>query len=98
MELMNIFRKEDPALAKSIMCEDIAYIIHHLHYGERAHAEPLIRDLKTRSLFLEDKIQQDVLNFSEQVQFQYDYDPQHKVTPEVQAAADDLLKDLGFRQ
>ena len=95
---MNEYRKEDPALAKSIMCEDIAFIIHHLHYGERKLAEPLIRDLKTRSLLLEDKIQQDVLKFSEQVQFQYDYDPQHKVTPEVQEAADNLLKDLGFKQ
>ena len=93
---MDKYRNEDPVIAKSIMCEDIACIIYHLHYGERALAEPLIRDLKTRSLLLEENIQQDVLNFSEQVQFQYGYDPQHKVTPEVQAAADNLLRDLGL--
>ncbi len=92
------YKKEDPELSKSIMCEDVAHIISHLHHGQRALADPLINDLKTRSLLMEDKIQQDVLMFSEQVQFQYDYDPWHKVTPEVQEAADHLLEDLGFKE
>ncbi len=76
----------------------MAHIIYHLHNGQRALGDPLINDLKTRSLLMEDKIQQDVLMFSEQVQFQYDYDPWHKVTPEVQEAADHLLEDLGFKE
>ena len=54
----------------------------------------LIEDLKARSIHMESKIQQDVLMFAEQVQFQYDYDPWHKVTPDVQHAADQLLRDL----
>lgn len=95
---MKQYRNEDPNLAKLIMCEDVAHVIFHLHHGQRSQAEPLIKDLKTRSLLMGDKIQQDVLIFSEQVQFQYDYDPQHLVTPEVQKAADHLLKDLGIEE
>ena len=94
---MKKYKKEDPSLSKSIMCEDVAHIIYHLHHGQRSLGDSLIEDLKTRSLLLEDKIQQDVLMFSSQVQFQYDYDPWHKVTPEVQEAADHLLEDLGYK-
>jgi hypothetical protein len=60
-------------------------------------ASPLIDELKSNSLFLEEAIQQDVLKFVEQVEFQYDYDPAHRITPDVQKAADRLLEDLGFK-
>jgi hypothetical protein len=87
---------ELPIRSKLDMLSDIIHIIRHLHQGNRKLADPLIDDLKLRSLFLGDKIQQDVLIFSEQIHFQYDYDPWHKVTSEVQKAADQLISDLGF--
>lgn len=80
--------------SKEIIRKEIAQIIRHLHYGERALGDVLVKDLKARSKALPAKIQRDTLIFIEQVHFQYDYDPWHKVTPEVQKAADRLLKDL----
>jgi|SRR5579872_883002 len=91
----NHFR-ELPVRSKSEMLEDIIKILHCLHTGQRSAAIPLIEDLKTRSLFLREEIQQDVLIFAEQVLFQYDYDPWHKITPDVQKAADRLIADLGY--
>lgn len=88
--------RELPIRSKMDMLDDIVQIIHYLHTGERRKAEPLMDDLKTRSLFMEDKIQNHVLIFAGQVYFQYDYDPWHKITPEVQKAADRLIDDLGF--
>ena len=82
--------------SKAEMAEDITQILHYLHTGDRSLATPLIEDLKTRSLFLSEEIQQDVLIFTEQVLFQYDYDPWHKITRDVQKAADRLIRDLGF--
>ncbi len=78
------------------MLDDIVQIIRCLHTGIRGEADALIHDLKSRALFLDEQIQQDVLMFCEQIHFQYDYDPWHKVTPEVQKAADKLIEDLGF--
>ncbi len=85
-----------PIRSKLEMLEDIVKILHYLHTGVRSAADPLIDDLKTRAMFLEERIQQDVLIFSEQVHFQYDYDPWHKITSDVQEAADKLIADLGF--
>lgn len=56
----------------------------------------MLEDLKIRSIYLDEEIQQDVLMFAEQVQFQYDYDPWHKVTIDIERAADRLIEDLGF--
>ena len=83
--------------SKQEMAEDISKIIHYLHTGQRSAADLLIEDLKLRSLFFDETIQQHVLIFSEQVHFQYDYDPWHKVTLEVEKAADTLLHDLGYK-
>lgn len=88
--------KELPIRSKIAMLKSIAQIIRHLHAGKRSLADPLIEDLKTRSVFLDEQIQQDVLIFAEHVQFQYDYDPSHLVTKEIQKAADKLIEDLGF--
>jgi hypothetical protein len=88
--------KELPIRAKLEMLDDIVQIIHYLHEGKRSSADPLIDDLKARSIYLSDHIQQDVMIFAEQVHFQYDYDPYHNVTPDVQRAADRLIRDLGF--
>jgi len=88
--------QELPIRSKLDMLDDIVQIIHYLHTGERKLADPLINDLKTRSMFLDADIQQNVLIFSEQIHFQYDYDPWHKVTPDVQKAADKLIEQLGF--
>jgi hypothetical protein len=87
---------ELPIRSKLEMVDDIVRIIHHLHAGDRKAAEPLLDDLKIRAIYLDEKAQQDALIFAEQVYFQFDYDPWHKVTPEVQKAADRLIEDLGF--
>ncbi len=84
-----------PVRSRIEMLEDVSKIIHYLHTGQRKAADLLIEDLKTRSMFFDEEVQQDVLIFSEHVQFQYDYDPWHKVTPDVQRAADKLIHDLG---
>ena len=87
---------ELPVRSKREMVSDIIEIIHCLHLGRRSQCDRFVEDLKTRCSFLDEKIQQDVLMFVEQVQFQYAYDPWHKVTPDVEAAADRLIEDLGF--
>jgi hypothetical protein len=87
---------ELPIRSKREMAQDIAEIIQCLHRGQRSQSDLLIEDLKARCTLLDKTIQQDVLIFAEQVQFQYVYDPWHRVTPEVQIAADRLIEDLGF--
>lgn len=89
--------RELPVRSKIEMARNVAQIVQCLHEGRRSAADLLIEDLKTRAVFFEEKIQQDVLIFAEQVQFQYDYDPWHLVTGDIQKAADRLLEDLGFR-
>jgi hypothetical protein len=88
---------ELPIRAKKEMAEEIGEIIHYLHTGQRSAADLLIEDLKIRSVYLDESIQHDVLIFAEQIQFQYDYDPWHKVTGEIQTAADKLIENLGFK-
>ncbi len=87
---------ELPIRSKLNMLDDIVQVIHFLHTGDRQIAVPLMDDLKARAVFFDDQIQHDVLIFCEQVCFQYDYDPWHKITPDVQKAADKLIDDLGF--
>lgn len=87
---------ELPIRSKLEMLDHIVQIIHYLHTGDRKTADRLLDDLKVRAMFLDEQIQQDVLIFAEQVHFQYDYDPWHKVTADVQKAADRLIEDLGF--
>ena len=89
--------RELPIRAREEMARDVVKIIRNLHRGKPELATPLIQDLKARSLHLSDQIQQDVLIFAEQVQFQYAYDPWHKVTEEVSQAADRLLAHLDLR-
>lgn len=88
--------RELPIRSKLKMLDDVIQIIHFLYTGNRHAADLLIDDLKARSTYLDEQIQQDVLIFSEQIHFQYDYDPAHKVTPDVQRAADRLIQDMGF--
>lgn len=92
----NHHSRELPIRSKLEMVQDIGKIIYYLHTGQRSSADLLIEDLKARSIFMDEDIQQDVLAFSEQVCFQYDYDPWHQVTSNVQRAADKLIEDLGF--
>lgn len=87
---------ELPIRSKLEMVDDVIQILHYLQDGNRKLADPVIDDLKIRSLFLDEQIQSDVLVFSEQVHFQYAYDPNHNVTPEVEKAVDKLIEDLGF--
>ncbi len=76
------------------MIQEVGEIIQDLHAGRRSSLDLRIEDLKLRSLFLDEQTQQDVLIFAEQVQFQYEYDPWHNITPEIRRAADKLLRDL----
>jgi hypothetical protein len=87
---------ELPIRSKTEMVNDIIEIIRCLHRGRRTTSDRLVEDLKARCAFLDETIQQDVLIFVEQVQFQQVYDPWHRVTPEVEQAADRLIQDLGF--
>lgn len=88
---------ELPIRSKLKMLDHIVQIIHSLHTGApRSSTDHLINDLKARSIFLGEEIQRDVMIFAGQILFQYDYDPWHKVTPDVQKAADRLIHSLGF--
>ncbi len=89
-------KKELPIRSKIEIVEKIGKILHCLHTGQRSAADLLIEEVKSRSLLLEDPIQQDVLMFAESVQFQASYDPWHRVSGEIQTAADRLIEDLGF--
>lgn len=85
---------ELPVRSKIKMMQDVVQIIHSLHRGDRAKADFFIEDLKARSIQLDEEIQQSVMKFAEQVQFQVAYDPWHNITPEVGNAADVLLEFL----
>lgn len=89
-------RRELPIRSKLEMAKDIAKILDGLHRGDRKIVDRMIEDLKVRSIYFDELVQQDVLMFAEQVYFQYDYDPWHKVTPEITKAADRLIEALGF--
>lgn len=90
--------QELPIRSKIEMLKDISIIIHSLHHGTRSVGNEALEDLKSRSLFFDTTIQQDVLNFAEQIAFQYDYDPWHLVTEPIKTAADKLIEDLGFQK
>lgn len=85
-----------PIRLKVEMAQAVASVIHCLGHGQKSLMTLLLDDLKAHALFLDDAIQQDVLAFAEQVQFQMHYDPYHNVTLEVEQAADKLVEDMGF--
>ena len=85
-----------PIRTKIEIAEDIGELIGCLHNGQRSAADLLIEDLKVRSIYLDEPIQHDILIFVQEIEFQYAYDPWHKVTGEIQKAADKLIEDLGF--
>ncbi len=89
-------KKQLPIRAKIEIAEKIGQILECLHKGQKPETNILIAEVKSRALFLEDPIQQDVLMFAESVQFQMAYDPWHKVNKEIEAAANKLIEDLGF--
>lgn len=86
-----------PIRSKLDILDDIVQIIHYLHIGDRKAADILIKDMKIRSMFLDEMIQKHVLIFTDQVHFQYNLDPWHLVTKDIQKAADLLIEQLGFR-
>jgi hypothetical protein len=90
------YHNELPIRSKVDVAEEITQIIHYLHDGKQDAANSLIENLKSRSIYLDERIQGDVLIFAEAVQFQAAYDPWHLVTSEIEAAADQLIEDLGF--
>jgi len=68
--------------------------INLLGHGEFSLLDPLLDNLKKTSMEFDDKIQEDVLDFIQQIEFQKDYDPAHLVTKEIQQTADRLITDL----
>ncbi len=91
------YSQELPIRAKMEMAKEIGQVVACLHAGRRSAADLLIEDLKARAVYMDEEIQQSVLMFAEQVQFQYDYDLWHRMTAEVAQAADKLIENLGFR-
>jgi hypothetical protein len=89
-------KKQLPIRAKIEIAEKIGQILHYFQKGQPQEVNALIAEVKSRALFLEDPIQQDVLIFAESVQFQEAYDPWHKISPEIEQAANKLIEDLGF--
>jgi hypothetical protein len=85
-----------PIRTKKEIASDIGELIGCLHTGQRSAATLLVEDLKLRSIYLDESIQHDILIFIQEVEFQYAYDPWHKVTGDIQKAADKLIEDLGF--
>jgi len=86
--------RELPYRSKLKMAEDVGEILGCLNRRERP--DVWIQDLKARSVFFDDDVQQAVLMFAEQVQFQSAYDPMWGVTAEVERAADKVIEWLGF--
>ena len=93
---MEHYHNELPIRSKIDVAAEIGDILHCLYSGKKEAADRLIEDLKSRSIYLDEAIQGDVLVFSEAVQFQEAYDPWHLITPEIQKAADQLIEDLGL--
>lgn len=86
-----------PIRSKLDILDDMVQIIYFLHIGDRHSADQLIKDMKIRAMFLDEMIQQQVLIFTDLIHFQYNTDPWHRVTPDIQVAADHLIEQLGFR-
>ncbi|MBF8263573.1 MAG: hypothetical protein HW387_1238 [Parachlamydiales bacterium] len=93
---MEHYHNQLPIRSKIDVAEEIGQIIHCLHTGKRETVDSLIENLKSRSIYLDEKIQGDVLMFAEAIQFQDVYDPWHIITPEIEEAANQLIEDLGF--
>lgn len=93
---MEHYHNELPIRSKVDVAEEIGQIILCLSTGKTENANHLIEELKNHSIYLDEKIQGDVLIFAEAVQFQSAYDPWHLVTPEIERAANRLIEDLGF--
>ena len=91
-----MIKKHLPIQSKKQIADGIGEVLHCLHTGQRSSADLLLEGLKSDSLYLEDPIQQDILKFAEAVQFQAVYDDWHRITPEVEQAANRLIEDLGF--
>jgi hypothetical protein len=78
---------------KEEILDTIAQIIHSLVEGNLSSIDPLLDLLKTQTISLKD-LQEEVLDFIQQVEFQKDYDPQHLITENIQKAADILIKSI----
>ena len=80
--------------SKCEMIRDVGKTLAYLHWGKGKELDAAIEDLKIRSIYLEEEVQQNVLMFAEQVYFQYRYDPWHRVNENVTLAADRLIQTL----
>lgn len=76
---------------KKEILDTIAQIIHSLGEGELSSLDPLLDLLKIQTLSLK-TMQEEILDFIQQIEFQKDYDPQHLITENIQIATDKLIK------
>lgn len=79
---------------KNEIIKTIVEILKNLHEGKISLIEPLLDLLKEKALSCNEKVQKDLINFTLQVEFQKDYDPEHLISKEIAKAADKLLSDL----
>lgn len=93
---MKHYHRIPPIRTRVDLAHEIGQVIHHLQAGELTAANYLIEGLKSRFSSLSPFIQKDLRIFAEAVQFQADYDPWHIITPEIEAAAEQLVVDLGL--
>jgi hypothetical protein len=85
-----------PIRSKIEITKCVVQILIALHFGDFCNLNTNINNLKKLALSWEDKIQQDVLIFTELVQFQAVYDYNHLIIKEICDSADKLFEDLGY--
>lgn len=78
---------------KTDILNTIALIITFLGEGKISSIDPLLDLLKNQTSSLQD-LQESVLDFIQQVEFQKDYDPQHLINTNIQESADKLIREI----
>jgi len=79
---------------KEYILKTIAEIIVRLGHGNFTEMDSLLDSLREKTSSCSVSIQEDILDFIQQVEFQKEYDLEHLVTKEIQESADKLIKDL----
>lgn len=79
---------------KEYILNTIAEIISNLGHGNFTELNSLLDSLREKTSYCNEHIQEDILDFIQQVEFQKEYDLEHLVTKEIQESADKLIKDL----
>lgn len=80
--------------SKEYIFNTIAKIINNLGQGNFKKLDLLLDNLRKKTSSYDSNIQEDILDFIQQIEFQKDYDQNHLVTKEIQEAADKLIINL----